>query len=217
MNGIPKSLQPESYKILNIEIIDTLTNMPVNNMSTDLVFTDNNQLIKAEKVNKKLFVIILEPNKKYDFTIKSKGYFVKKGNVTANYKEQRADLKTYVIPLTTDTLIKFKNITFNSGSSILKNSSFIELDKIGETLSYNNHISIEIHGHTDVNPNTQEMLILSKERVVSVKTYLMENHNIKDHRIILKWYGNTQPIFQEPENDEQHEANRRVEFKLIKK
>ena len=79
-------------------------------------------------------------------------------------------------------------------------------------------MKIEIGTHTDIRGNNKYNKDLSQKRSNSVQQYLSEN-KIDVSRIIAIGYGERFPIIycetEESCTEEQHEINRRCEFKIL--
>jgi flagellar motor protein MotB len=77
-------------------------------------------------------------------------------------------------------------------------------------------VNIEVHGH--VNEDSDKDLVsmkLSKKRAQKVVDYLI-NGGVDKNRLKAIGFGNTKPVFKDPQNDEEKEANRRVEILINK-
>ena len=78
-----------------------------------------------------------------------------------------------------------------------------------------NPLKIEIGAHTDSRGSSSYNMHLSSKRAKSVRMFLIENE-IPDDQLTFKGYGESQPIFSETTlSEEQHQANRRTEFKIL--
>jgi outer membrane protein OmpA-like peptidoglycan-associated protein len=107
-----------------------------------------------------------------------------------------------------------KNVLFAQGNADLLSESFFELNKLADMMKDNPKIEIELAGHTDNSGTTEKNLILSEDRVNSVKKYLI-NRGISETRITGKGYGGEFPIASN-NSDLTRRLNRRVEFKIVK-
>jgi outer membrane protein OmpA-like peptidoglycan-associated protein len=89
-----------------------------------------------------------------------------------------------------------------------------DLDRIAEILKVHNDIGLMIIGHTDsIGPYSHNQ-ILSEERALAVKMYLVDK-GIASERLIPGGYGETRPMA-DNRNEEGREKNRRVEFTIFK-
>jgi len=126
-------------------------------------------------------------------------------DVLQNFKVQRA---------TKGATFKLDNIFFDLGKASLKAESLPSLDKLYDIL-LKNAISIELGGHSDSIGSNETNLVLSQERVNSVKKYLI-NKGITDDRIVAVGYGEEKPVASNA-TEEGRAKNRRVEVKIIDK
>jgi outer membrane protein OmpA-like peptidoglycan-associated protein len=88
---------------------------------------------------------------------------------------------------------------------------------VGEVLSKWTQLKIEIGGHCDWRGSDAYNLALSRRRVNSVRTYLLQHFpKLEATQFTAKGYGESQPLVPNtsPENMAQ---NRRVEFKVLNK
>lgn len=137
--------------------------------------------------------------RKYAWLAEDKKYV----DVRKDFKVQRATL---------GATFKLDNIFFDLGKATLKPESQQSLDKLHEIL-VKNPIDIELGGHTDSIGSSESNIILSQDRVNSVRTYLL-NKGISENRIVAKGYGEDVPVA--PNATEEGRAqNRRVEVKII--
>lgn len=110
------------------------------------------------------------------------------------------------------TKITLENVLFNSGSAVLKSSSFTELNNLYTVLRSNDNMSIEVGGHTDNTGSLQANRRLSDLRAKAVKDYLVRK-GILSSRITSVGYGPSQPVANN--NSASGRAkNRRTEVKV---
>jgi outer membrane protein OmpA-like peptidoglycan-associated protein len=86
-----------------------------------------------------------------------------------------------------------KNLQFETGSAVIKSSSFPALDVLAQMLVENTSFAFLIEGHTDNVGLPQANLTLSQERASSVKNYLVSK-GVDGSRITAKGYGDTRPV-----------------------
>ncbi|HPG38846.1 MAG TPA: OmpA family protein [bacterium] len=103
-----------------------------------------------------------------------------------------------------------EGITFNSGSSVLSDESYLALNKVAESLLANQEVEIEIRGYTDSLGNDNANLMLSQERANTVMQYLFAK-GVAASRMLARGYGEKDPLA--PNNTKEGRAlNRRIEF-----
>jgi OOP family OmpA-OmpF porin len=93
-----------------------------------------------------------------------------------------------VVGLATD------NILFKFDNNDIQPVFFQELDDIGAFLQKNADAYIVIYGYADNRGDAEYNQFLSRRRAESVGAYLKQNHNIDPSRIVVGWYGDTNPI-----------------------
>lgn len=110
-------------------------------------------------------------------------------------------------------------IYFDSGKWDIRDDAKIELDKIVKALIDNPSISIEIGSHTDSRGAAKSNTSLSDKRAKSTVEYIISK-GIDKARITGKGYGESQLVNKCKDgvkcSEEEHQQNRRTEFKITK-
>jgi OOP family OmpA-OmpF porin len=88
------------------------------------------------------------------------------------------------------------------------------MDKIAELLKVCGDIRLEIQGHTDSQGREEMNLVLSQSRAQSVLNELRARR-VLTSSFSAKGYGESLPL-QDNDTEEGREANRRIEFRLIR-
>jgi len=161
------------------------------------------------------YKIILPYGKLYGYYALAPGYY----SVTKNLDVRNLDKYTeideinlFLAPVKTDQVVRLNNIFFEKGTATLKEESYPELNRFVEFLKINKTIEIELGGHTDDEGEEAKNLELSKNRAQAVADYLISK-KIKDYRLTVEGYGESQPIgFNTTE--EGKIMNNRIEFKV---
>ncbi|MDY5969301.1 MAG: OmpA family protein [Bacteroidales bacterium] len=107
-----------------------------------------------------------------------------------------------------------KDIYFAFDQSVLLQQSYVELQKLLETLRSHPTMRIEIDGHTDGNGSVEYNQRLSESRARAVVDYLI-SCGIDARRLESKGFGKSRPI-DSNDTDEGRARNRRVEFKVLR-
>ncbi len=119
------------------------------------------------------------------------------------------------VVLTDSNIQILDKVQFETGSDKLLPVSFPLLDQVAQVMLENEQIElIEIQGHTDSTGSAGINRKLSAARAESVKRYLMDK-KIAKARMTAKGYGPDVPIADNA-TPEGRDANRRVEFKILK-
>ncbi|HOI00535.1 MAG TPA: OmpA family protein [Bacteroidales bacterium] len=111
-----------------------------------------------------------------------------------------------------EILFNAKNIQFETGSDVIRQESFKDLDNIVMIMNRFPNASFDIHGHTDNTGGAALNLDLSKRRAASVKKYFV-NKGIDASRLFTEGYGQDKPIATN-DTPEGRAQNRRVEIKI---
>ena len=124
-------------------------------------------------------------------------------------KKEKNEIATGV---SLDTPLILENVLFNTNDAQLLPLSFSELDKVLDYLKNNDQVCIEIFGHTDINGNESQNIVLSKNRARAVSDYFILK-NIDKRRISYNGFGSAKP-YATNNTEEGRRLNRRVEFIL---
>jgi OOP family OmpA-OmpF porin len=117
-------------------------------------------------------------------------------SVVANHPELLAgeSIKiTYNENITSNVSSKSYQIQFETGSAVIKPASYGVLDEILKSAVVAEGLKVGIYGHTDNVGNDQANQILSEQRALSVKSYLV-GKGLVENRIESKGFGSSQPI-----------------------
>lgn len=163
-----------------------------------------------------------------DFTIiaSKSGYFSKSIPYTTTGKTP--DISTLVQDVTNITLdttivldqlvldrsIVLENIYYDLDKADIRPDAAVELDKLVQILKDNPAIRIELSSHTDDRSSDQYNQDLSQRRAQSAVDYIV-SQGISADRLVAKGYGESQLIIKNATTEEEHQTNRRTEFKVI--
>lgn len=115
--------------------------------------------------------------------------------------------------------IVIENIYYDYDKWFIREDAKPELDKLVKLLKDNPTIVVELSSHTDSRASDRYNLVLSDKRAHAAVEYILTQGIAKD-RIIAKGYGETKLVNHCKNNidctDEEHQKNRRTEFKVIK-
>jgi len=168
-----------------------------------LSFKRINELKKEEKLKQQKQLEIVKANKK-----RAKENRIK--SIVANEKA--------IIKKESDYYIKTEPIYFDYDLWYMRKESRATLQNVISLMKKYPNMKIEIGTHTDIRGNTSYNKELSQKRSHAVQQYLSEN-KIDISRIVATGYGEKFPIIycatEEACTEEQHEINRRCEFKIL--
>lgn len=111
--------------------------------------------------------------------------------------------------------IVMENIYYDLNKAEIRMDAEVELDNLVTLMNDNPDIIIELSSHTDVRADDAYNLDLSQRRAKSAVDYII-SQGIEETRLIPKGYGETHPIVLNAQTEEEHQRNRRTEFKVLK-
>jgi outer membrane protein OmpA-like peptidoglycan-associated protein/tetratricopeptide (TPR) repeat protein len=120
-------------------------------------------------------------------------------------------------------IVDVKAIYFDLGKDKIRPDAAIELDKIVKVMNENPKLEIELGSHSDCRGSATANMNLSDRRAKTSANYI-KARIINPERIFGKGYGETKLINKcecegtvvVPCTEEEHQQNRRTEFKIIK-
>ena len=119
------------------------------------------------------------------------------------------------VVLTPSNVAIMDKVQFETGKADIKPESHSLLDEVAKVLKENPQVEvISVEGHTDSTGSADFNRKLSQQRAESVAKYL-SSKGVKAARMEPKGFGPDRPVA-DNETDAGREANRRVEFNIIK-
>jgi peptidoglycan-associated lipoprotein len=109
---------------------------------------------------------------------------------------------------------RLENIYYDLDKADIRPDAAIELDKLVQILLDNPKLRIELGSHTDVRGSDMYNLRLSQRRADSAIAYLI-SRGISRDRLTATGYGETELIVDNAKTEEEHQINRRTEFKIL--
>ena len=162
----------------------------------------------------------LEKEREYRIQADKEGYFKQSARVntrTATSPVIRNDFRLF--PLKVDQVVRLDNIFYDYNKWDIRPDAALELDKLVQTLTDNPTVAIELSSHTDCRGKDAYNMNLSQKRAKSAVDYLISK-GIADARLKSKGYGESKPSEAckcEKCTEEEHQRNRRTEFKVLSK
>ncbi len=214
-------IQEAQLTILKGVISDFLTKQP---LEADIEIVDNqaNKVIATFKSNSKTgkYLVSLPAGKNYGIAVKKEGYLFHSENFdipnTAAFQEVEKNIE--LKQLKVGNKIVLKNIFFDLDKATLRPESTAELNRLIKLMTDVPSLRIELGGHTDSRGSDTYNQQLSEKRAKAVVDYLTSN-GIDAKRLEWAGYGETQLVNGCSNgvqcSDEQHQENRRTEFKVL--
>ncbi len=153
-------------------------------------------------------------------------YLITRGEFTTVGKAADRDtLKNLVTDIKYDTtlvlerieknkIFVMENIYYDLDEYYIRDDAALELDKLVTILRDNPELKIELSSHTDDRAPDDYNMKLSERRAKSAVEYIVSQGIGKD-RLVAKGYGETKLIIPNAQTEEQHQINRRTEFKIL--
>ncbi|RAJ14681.1 OmpA family protein [Olleya aquimaris] len=205
-------------------IVDSETKIPLPNAKITL-FNDEGQpvaVVNSDDEARYNFEIL--PFENYTITATKDGFEENKisfiaDNVNQTEYNENLELvaeKAVIADVEEKKMIVVNNIYFDYNRATIKDESQISLNSIAVVLREHPEMKIQINAHTDNRGNNAYNLRLSKLRAASAMNYLISK-GVDKNRLLSNGYGETQPLFdcKSKCTEEQHQANRRVEFVIM--
>ncbi len=222
---IAKSALPENLRqssVVAVAGIVSDVNEPGKKLQAEIVITDvdtgEKYQISSNEGDGKYF-IILNRNRLYDVSIRSKGYLfystrfdLKQRTFREKYVEIIRDIE--LSPITKGAVFTLNNVYFEYKSSLLNPDSCYELGRVADMLRRNPEMVIEISGHTDDVGSDTYNVKLSKDRAQAVASFLVK-HGSRRNQLKTVGYGAARPVATGI-GESARSKNRRVEIKILK-
>ena len=171
------------------------------------------------------FEFIVYTDEEYLLIGEKENYFSTRGDFSTIGKElDKTKLKEFITNvefeknLILDRIIVNKsivldNIYYDLDKADIREDAAIELDKLVIILEDNPNISIELSSHTDDRSSVEYNQDLSQRRAESAVSYILSK-GIDRTRISAKGYGESQLLILNAKTEDEHQINRRTEFKV---
>jgi outer membrane protein OmpA-like peptidoglycan-associated protein len=160
----------------------------------------------------------LKPESDYRIKADKDGFFKQSAKISTKGKPSAAittDMRLF--PLVVDQVVRLDDIFYDFNKADIRPDAALELDKLVATLMENPTVKIELSSHTDCRGKDAYNLSLSQRRAKSAVDYIISKGIGKD-RVVSKGYGKSKPSEDckcEDCTEEQHQKNRRTEFKVL--
>lgn len=168
----------------------------------------------------------LKEGKEYSIVAERRGYLTRREPFTMQgrsipevfLKKAETDT-TFNVALLMDKVelnktFVLENIYYDLDKYNIRPDAALELDKLVTILKDNPTLRIELGSHTDVRAADAYNIKLSQNRARSAVDYIVSK-GIDASRITAKGYGETVLIVKNAKTEEEHQRNRRTEFKIL--
>ena len=200
------------------------TNEPVDGFLVTLMDSQGNKISEKTTVNGGNIEFPLMPETDYKVRFEKDGFLAKNGQFTTQGMKPGILSMNKYVDLTFETVevgktFEIDNIYFDLNKDNIRPDAAVELDKIVKVMQDNPTMVIELGSHTDARGSDKYNESLSDRRAKSSAAYIVSK-GIASDRITGKGYGEAQ-LKNKCANgvrcsEEEHQQNRRTEFKIIK-
>ncbi|MEO8590405.1 MAG: OmpA family protein, partial [Flavobacteriales bacterium] len=156
----------------------------------------------------------------YRLKVEKEGFFKQSARITTKGKPSAIIITDFrLFPLVVDQVVRLENIFYDYNKADIRPDAAVELDKLVLTLQDNPTVRIELSSHTDCRGKDAYNMSLSQKRAKSAVDYLISK-GIGADRVTSKGYGESKPSEAcacEKCSEDEHQRNRRTEFKVLSK
>lgn len=134
---------------------------------------------------------------------------------------EKKEIQTNTIETIKETTIKkedtwkLTSIYFDYDKYNITPTAATELKKIAAVMQKKSDLIVEVQGHTDTRGSLEYNQKLSENRVNYAINYLIKNFGIKEDRFKRLPLGKIDPTVKDAHTENQHQINRRVDFKPV--
>lgn len=196
------------------------TQIPVEGVKVVITDDSNKELVFVSDKNGK-FETKLEHEKEYFLLCSKFGCFARTDKISTKGKKYSEDFYAdfEVEEIIIDKPIVLENIYYDFDKWVIREDAAKELNKLIRILKDNPNISIEMGSHTDCRGKDMYNMVLSNKRAKAAVDYLI-SQGIDPSRLKWKGYGESKPrnkcVNGVVCSEEEHQWNRRTEFKVTK-
>ena len=158
-----------------------------------------------------------QPCGSYEVQADAEGYFSSSATTEQTGEGTRVTLALSPEPVITEEEVVLEPIFFAFDSAEISPEAALELDRLVRVMEEHPEMTIQVRSHTDNQGSESYNLNLSDERAKSTAGYII-SQGIDAARISGQGFGETMPKVDCGGGctEEQHQANRRSEFKIVK-
>ena len=198
------------------------------NTKVSLLSTESNEILDEAFTNEDgAFQFRVYPEEEYNLIGEKTDYFTsRKKFSTLNRSVDKSELKDFITNVTFNTEvvmeriviekpIVLENIYYDLDKASIREDAALVLDSLVTIMNDNPEIYVELGSHTDVRADDAYNMDLSYRRARAAVQYMI-NNGIDPGRITAKGYGESVLVIENAVTEEEHQKNRRTEFKVLR-
>ena len=217
--NLPKYLRPDLVATVTGKLVDK-NNQPITaDIRWEDLETGKNVGQSKSDPSDGSFFIVLPVGKIYGYYVDQDKYFPISNHLDLRNNKKPIQINENINMITFRQMIEdglavpVNNLFFNFAESVLQPYSIPELKRVAIIIKANK-MNVEISGHTDNIGNDQKNYILSEQRALTVRDYLIKE-GCSLEALSFKGYGNSRPIVSN-DTEDGRSKNRRVEIRFVK-
>jgi len=211
--------------VLHGIVSDKTTGLPLGKAVVEVLDAENNLVDRIETDKAGAYRITVAYNPVYLLKV-TKADYSSADAFSEAFQEDRAHdfalvpKKKEITPGTDlSDVLNIPIIYFDLDKSFIRSDAAVELQKIVEAMNMYPELKIDIRSHTDSRASDAYNMSLSDRRAKSTMSYLIKEGVAKD-RLTAQGYGESQLVNKcsngVPCTNDEHQANRRSEFIIVK-
>lgn len=187
-----------------------------NNQTIDGNFSNQNGRLRFQLQPEQTFTMIASKNGYFTKSIpySTKGKTPSQEELVQDVTNINLDTTIVLEQLVLEKAIVLENIYYDLDKADIRPDAAEELDKLVQILKDNPSIRIELSSHTDARASDAYNDALSQRRAESAVEYIV-SQGIDRDRLEAKGYGKRQLLIENAQTEDEHQVNRRTEFKVI--
>jgi len=213
-----KLVHPLEQTLISVEVLDAKTDLVIENVQVIFYDEDAEEYSRTETDANGLSKSYLPTGQKFDMQVNMKGY--ESESNTLEIPSTQMFYKVALIPEKSEVEIEMqileKLIFFDYDDASIRPEAALELDRLIKILEENPELNIKVISHTDERGSEAYNLELSEKRAENTVKHLIQN-GIDESRLSFEGKGKSELIngCDSGCTDEEHEENRRSEFKIV--
>lgn len=210
------SISPEMLMTLSGKLTNHETGLPIDGKIT-LAGTDSKRALPEVTVDPETgeFKAMVPFGSPLILSVSSSGFFGHSEELRFTASPNTQTIKNIALfPIRSGQRLPLNQVQFAQSSAVLDKSSLVQLRDLAGLMKQYASMEIMLEGHTDNQGDFRKNVLLSEERVKSVKQFLLAE-GVAENRIQLKAWGPSRPVANNL-TEESRRLNRRVELTVLK-
>ena len=223
---LPRHLRANKTLYFEGTVFDAVSKKPIPGQFQLIDLSTGEEVIFAEAdAITGEFTVTLPINSSFALNVSYPNYSFYSSNfdMTVESGQETVKMDIPLVPFKSGASTVLNNVFFDVGKAVLRNESYVELNKLRDFMESNPTLSIEISGHTDSRGDQELNIVLSNNRAKAVREYLISK-GVRANRMTSVGYGSKKPritnetieaLQSEQEKEAAHQSNRRTEYKIV--